>query len=157
MNNNFRLNGKLLNKWNKLGFSNDSVRLLLLIPPIQTGWAEGYMQAIERRTILNFARDVLGITPNDSVYKELCNWLEVRPDTNKISEMNEILSDWLETLTADECQMWRNRLLRICLEVAQASPQIGFTQKKTKFIHREEILQIDKISRLLSISTPQAT
>jgi hypothetical protein len=150
-----KLSKKSLKKWKSLGFSADTAKLLLLVPPVQTGWADGYIQSIEQRTIINFAKNEVGIKEDDKEFGLFENWMEIRPADETFALMNEILGDYLDSLPDSERKIWKNRLLRICLEVAQASPQIGFVTSADAKIHREEILQIDKISRLLSISNLQ--
>lgn len=150
--NNLNLPKRLKKKWASLGFKSETVKLLLLVPPIQTGWADGYIKPIEQRTIQNFAKSELGIEKNDVESLILKDWFELRPTEERFGLMNELLSDWLKSLPKEKSAIWRNRLLRICLEVAQSTPQIGFISNETSTIRRQEILQIDKISRLLSMS-----
>lgn len=157
MNNNLNLPKELVEKWESFGFDSETVKLLLLVPPIQTGWADGYIKPIEQRTILNFAKSELGIEKNDVEYLILKDWFEVRPTDERFDSMNDLLSELLKSLPKEESAVWRNRLLRICLEVAQSSPQIGFIPDETSVIRRQEIHQIDKISRLLSMSQAKVT
>ncbi len=152
MNTKYGLPAELNEKWESLGFSPQTFRLLLLVPPIQTGWAEGYLQAAEKRIIIDYAMKEVGFGITDKEFNHLERWLNVRPADESFELMNEILSEWLASLPEKESKKWRDTILRVCLEVAQASPQIGFLRNSKSLIRREENIQIEKISRLLSMA-----
>jgi hypothetical protein len=156
MANNVTISFDLIQKWQKLGYSPQTFQLLLLVPPVQTAWAEGYVQSAERRTIIDFANNELGIYQDEAAFLELEHWLNVRPTEERFNAMNEILTEWLCRMPKRESRIWRNRLLRICLKVAQSSANIGFLKTTFPAIRPEESLQIEKISRLLSISSTNA-
>lgn len=154
MNNNLHLPSALTEKWQSLGFAPKAFRLLLLAPPVQTAWAEGFLQAAERRAIINFAENEVGISREDPEFDELEHWLDVRPPDELFEAMSEILGKWLEAMPKIGGKYWRAALLRTCLEVAQASTEIGLLRKSRPQIHREEREQIQEISRRLGIAPP---
>lgn len=150
---NLQLPTNLSKKWQTLGFAPKSFRLLLLAPPVQTAWAEGFLQAAERRAILKFAETEAGISPEGAEYEELEHWLDVRPPDELFAEMSEILGEWLAAMPKTDGEYWRAALLRICLEVAHASPDIGLLRRNRPPIRREEQRQIEEISRRLGITS----
>ena len=141
----------LTQKWQTLGFTPKAFCLLLVAPPVQTAWAEGFLQAAERRAILKFAERQVGISPEDAEFDELEHWLDVRPSDEMFAAMFEILGEWLDVMPKADGEFWRNALLRICLEVARASPDIGLLRHNRPLIHREEQRTIEDISRRLGI------
>lgn len=151
MNKPLNLSEDLNRKWQDLGYTPGTLRLLFLIPPIQTAWAEGYMQAAESRKIIDFAKNELGIRAEDSEFADLKHWLKIRPTDKSFELMNEILSDLLNTIPKPEGKFWRDRILRFCLEVAQASQEIGFLGKNNSPVNQQESLQIEKLGRLLNV------
>lgn len=150
---NLQMPENIIEKWEALGFAPHTFRLLLLAPPVQTAWAEGFLQAVERRAIEKFAETEFGFAADALELTELKIWLAERPAENLFEKMNLLLNEWLEDLPSDEQHRWRNRILQVCLDVAHASPRIGFSPYKASPICADERREILEISRLLGFKT----
>lgn len=150
---NLQMPEKITKKWTALGFAPHTFRLLLLAPPVQTAWAEGFLQAGERRAIERFAETEFGFAADALEQAELKIWLDERPSGELFEKMNLLLNEWLEDLPSDEQNRWRNRILQACLDVAHASPRIGFTPYKMSPVCPDEEREILEISRLLGFKT----
>lgn len=135
------------NEWARLGYRAGTLPLLLLAPPVQVAWAEGFVQTGERRTILRMAAD-LRIAPGAPGYAELCDWLDVRPADDFFAEATALLRRWLETMPAARRAKLRNVLLLGCLEVAQASSSIGLLRDR-RGVNREEREQLAALGEKL--------
>lgn len=150
---NLQMPENIIEKWEALGFAAHTFRLLLLAPPVQTAWAEGFLQAGERRAIEKFAETEFGFAADSSELTELKIWLDERPSVDLFEKMNLLLNEWLEDLPPNEQNRWRNRILQACLDVAHASPRIGFTPYKISPVCPNEEREIMEISRLLNFKT----
>jgi len=146
---NLQMPQNLIKKWEKLGFVRNNFRLVFLAPLLQTAWAEGFLQAGERRAIENFAVLEFGIEPDTSEYSELKFWLDERPADDLFEKMNQILNEWLDAMQVNTRKRWRNRLLQACLDVAHSSPRIGFAARKLSNVCPDEKREIMQISRRL--------
>lgn len=136
--------------WSALGYRAETLPLLLLAPPVQVAWAEGFVQTGERRTILRLAAD-LRIAPGSPGYAELCDWLEHRPPDEFFARATALLRRWLETMPAARRTKLRNVLLLGCVEVAQASSSIGLLRDR-RGVNREEREQLAAIGEKLGFT-----
>jgi hypothetical protein len=150
---NLQMPTEIIEKWETLGFAPKTFRLLLFAPLIQTAWAEGFLQAGERRAIEKFAETEFDFAADALELAELKIWLDERPTSDLFEKMNLLLNEWLEDLPSDEQNRWRNRILQACLDVAHASPRIGFTPYKMSPVCPDEEREILEISRLLGFKT----
>jgi hypothetical protein len=112
---NLQMPKNIIEKWEVLGFAAHTFRLLLLAPPVQTAWAEGFLQAGERRAIEKFAETEFGFAADSLEIAELKIWLDERPTGDLFEKMNLLLNEWLEDLPSDERNRWRKRLCKLVL------------------------------------------
>jgi len=133
---------QLVQKWKEFGYEEETLFVLPFVPLLQLAWAEGFLQAGERRAILDLYHE-LGIADN-LIYDELILRINERPSEEFFAKANDILAQWLETLPKNQQANLRKFLHLGCLRVATASASIGLTPK-TKSICPEEQQQLEQI------------
>lgn len=146
---NFEKTPQTLGKWNELGFDAETLPLVFYAPLVQVAWAEGFLQAGERRRILEFAREN-GLS-EDLIYDELTVWLDERPPDYFFAAATEILRELLKELPEEEAEAWREKIQTACLEVANSSPSIGVLRDRDR-ISREEHREMEQIGNSLGFS-----
>jgi hypothetical protein len=102
----------------ELGFTIETVRLLPLIPILETAWAEGGVSASERKMVIDLAR-ARGIEDDSAADGQLAEWLDRRPDEGLFRRARRLISALFASgghfdLTPDD-------LLKYCEAIAEAS------------------------------------
>lgn len=140
---------EIVKKWESAGNDAECFLLLPFAPLLEVAWAEGFLQAGERRTILDLYNH-LEITA-DEVYNQLVLYLNERPTEEFFATANEILAEWLTELP----EIQRNNLKKFlhlgCLRVATASSKISLTPDVTS-ICQEERHTLEKIGNRFGFS-----
>ena len=142
-------------EWNKLGYPTETIRLLLLVPLVQTAWAEGFVQACERKTILKFAEE-LQVNGAATEYLYLIDWFENRPSEEFFARATELLCKWLAEMPIEQSVKIRKILFTGCFDVACASTEIGLRKEKQR-ISREERRELGLIGEKLGLTGTLAT
>ena len=148
---NLQLPPDLAARFCELGYHPGQYRLLLLAPAVQTAWAEGFMQAAEQRTIEKFARETVRVTAAE--VDELNVWFEHRPSDDQFGKLTGILNEWLDRMPVPDGGALKNSIVSVCLEVAQSSPRIGFTQDSSSPVCPDEERELLDIRQRLGIAT----
>jgi hypothetical protein len=102
----------------ELGFTIDTVKLLPLMPVLETAWAEGGVTAQERKMVIDLARS-RGIAEGSVADRQLAEWLDRRPEDGIFRRSGRLISALFASggrfdVTADD-------LLKYCEAVAEAS------------------------------------
>lgn len=140
---------EIVEKWRALGGDEKTLPLLTFAPAVQVAWAEGFMQAGERRTILElFAASGLA---DDDLKNELLGWLDERPSDDFFAAATEILSEWLAKMSSHRSAGLRDLLHERCVKVAEASTTIGL-RPGTRAVSREERRQLELIGNQLGFT-----
>ena len=109
-----------------LGYTPDTVKLLHLVPLIQTAWAEGNVSARERDLILQAAR-ARGIEAGSPADRQLNNWLTERPSEELFAKTLRAIAAILQSRSPDDRKTTEHDLLSLCTAIASASGGIvGF-------------------------------
>jgi hypothetical protein len=110
----------------ELGYTSDTVRLLHLVPLIQTAWAERGITIKERELILRAARS-RGIEAGSSADEQLIRWLTQRPSEEFFEKTLRIIGTILQSRPPEEREAGERDLLSLCTAIASASGGIvGF-------------------------------
>lgn len=116
---------EIVKKWEDAGNEAETFLLLPFVPLLEVAWAEGFLQAGERRTILDLYNHLE--VAEDEVYNQLILFLNERPTEEFFTKANDILAEWLAELP----EIQRNNLKKFlhlgCLRVATASSKISLT------------------------------
>lgn len=117
---------EVLRDLQELGYTSDTVRLLHLVPLIQTAWAERGISAKERDLILRAARS-RGIEAGSSADAQLMRWLTERPSQELFEKTLHIIGAILQSRPPEEREASERDLLSLCTAIAAASGGIvGF-------------------------------
>jgi hypothetical protein len=110
----------------ELGYTQDTVMLLHLVPLIQTAWAEGGVSAKERDLIVRAARS-RGIEAGSSADQQLMRWLTERPSEQLFEKTLRAIRAILQARPPEERESSERDLLSLCTAIASASGGIvGF-------------------------------
>jgi hypothetical protein len=89
----------------ELGFTPETVKLLPLIPVLETAWAEGGVTPEERRMVVDVAR-TRGIEEGSPADRQLAEWLDRRPDETVFRRaarlISALLADGRFDITSDD-------------------------------------------------------
>ena len=115
-----------------LKISRDNYRLVMLLPMVYVAWADGRIQAKERRLIMQVAED-RGLLENGG-RATLEHWLSIAPNEAQLKAdlamLNELCSSHgSDEFDADCAQM----LIAYCQDVADAAGSVlGFTSARSE-------------------------
>ena len=104
----------------QMGYSRETVRLVLLVPLVQVAWADGEVTGRERNFILEVAR-LRGIEQDGPVRRQLVNWLDHRPSEEFFQATLRFIGRLLEVLPMKERTARKRALISYCTRVAAAS------------------------------------
>lgn len=141
---------QVVEKAEQLGYVPDKLPILFLVPFVQVAWAEGFVQANEQKAILRFAEN-LHVGCDHSDYEELVRWFDERPTEEFFDRSLADLSELLEGIPPKQAARLRTMLQFGCVEVAQASGDIGLLRGRSN-IRREEREQLHYISERLGLA-----
>lgn len=119
-----------------LGYSPQKLPLLFMVPLVQVAWAEGFVQAGEKRAILRYAEN-FQINADEENFRQLGTWLNERPSDEFFNESLEDLQVILVNIPAKRAAYLREILQTGCVEVAGAAGEIGLLRNRSS-IQREE-------------------
>lgn len=120
----------------ELGYARHKLPLLFMVPLVQVAWAEGFVQAGEKRVILRYAEG-FQIENDEENLRQLAIWLDERPSDEFCDESLEDLQIILVNIPAKKAAYLRGILQTGCIEVANAAGEIGLLRSRSR-IQREE-------------------
>ena len=110
-------NPDVLNKLMELGIRAETVAALKIVPLVEVAWADGTLDAKERRAIAERA----GIAPGSAEGALLDAWLDRRPDAALLTAWTHLIRGMCEHFDADAVARLRTNLLERARAVAEAS------------------------------------
>lgn len=113
-------NEAVLDKLLQLGIRPETVAALALVPLAEVAWADGSIDAQERKAVLERA-EKSGIVPGSTDYALLESWLERRPEPKLRSAWTQMVEGLLEHMTAEQANALRAGLIERARNVASAS------------------------------------
>jgi hypothetical protein len=146
----FKLPLQVIEKSAELGYTPESLPLLLLVPFVQVAWAEGFVQTGEQKAILRFAEN-FSVKPGHTGYEQLLLWFDERPTDEFFTASIEDLRALLESLSDKQAARLRSMLQFGCVEVAHATGEIGFLRGRSN-IQREEREHLQHIGERLGLT-----
>lgn len=141
---------QVMEKGAQLGYAPDNLPLLFLVPFVQVAWAEGFVQASERKAILRFAAN-LRVKPQHQNFEQLLVWFDERPTEEFFDRSLEDLRALLADIPAKQAARLRTMLQFGCVEVAHAAGEIGLLRGRSN-INREERELLQNIGERLGLS-----
>jgi uncharacterized tellurite resistance protein B-like protein len=107
----------LLEALQDLGFHEDNLQLLHIVPLVQVAWADDSIADYERDRILRFAH-IRGIEPGSRAYQQLVQWLTVEPPQAFFENTLHAISAIMATLPPAEREASRKDLINYCTQIA---------------------------------------
>jgi hypothetical protein len=111
---------EILDKLLALGIKAETIAALSLVPLVEVAWADGTLDAKEKRATLERAREA-GMTPGSTAHALLEAWLERRPDPRLLDTWTQMIKGLREQLAPDEAARLKAALLDQARAVASAS------------------------------------
>lgn len=110
----------VLDRLMALGIRAETVTALFMVPLVEVAWADGTLDAKERRVILDRTGDS-GIAGGSAEYALLEAWLDRRPDPKLLTAWTHLVQGMCDQLGQDEAARLKAGLLERARAVASAS------------------------------------
>jgi hypothetical protein len=117
-------NPQLLERIAALGITRDTGGAFLLLPLIQTAWADGHVSHHERDAILRIGAE-RGVLPGSADHARIDQWLSQRPSDELFDAALEAIRVGVSVLPGPELRDRIAGIVDACREVASASGPLG--------------------------------
>lgn len=107
----------LLTALQELGFHEDSLQLLHIVPLVQVAWAEDSIAEYERERILQFAF-LHGILPGSASFNKLIDWLTEKPSEQFFENTLHAIGLVFAALPPEQREESRKNLINYCNQIA---------------------------------------
>ena len=111
---------EVLDRLLKLGIQAQTLAALSIVPLIEVAWADGELDAKERRAVLEHA-GAAGITSGSPAYGLLEAWLEHRPSQQLLDAWRDLVRAIREQIGPDEAERLKGEIVERARVVARAS------------------------------------
>ena len=111
---------EVLDRLLKLGIQAQTFAALCIVPLIEVAWADGALDAKERRAVLEHA-GAAGITSGSPAYGLLEAWLEHRPSQQLLDAWRDLVRAIREQIGAEEAGRLKAEIVERARVVARAS------------------------------------
>ena len=123
----------------KLGIQPETVAALAVVPLVEVAWADGSLDAKERRTVVESA----GIAKGSAAESLLDAWLERRPDPKLFTAWAEMVKGMCAQLGREDAERLRTGLLARARAVASASGGIFGVGSKVSKAEAETLARLE--------------
>ena len=110
---------EMLGELARLGFTPETIPLLLLVPILQVAWAKAGVSTPERRLIVNFARS-RGIGPGSPADRKLKEWLDTKPSEDTFHKAMRLICAMIDA-PEHRVNVDAHELIEYCEKIAHAS------------------------------------
>lgn len=128
-------NEATLDRMIELGLSVDTWAAVSLVPLVEVAWADGTVEAKERKAVLA-AAEANGVVSGSPSYDLLTGWLERKPDPALLDTWSSYVKQLCERIPPDEQRALREELIGRARHVAEAAG--GFLGLGAKISPAEE-------------------
>jgi len=111
---------EVLDRLLKLGIQAQTLAALSIVPLVEVAWADGALDAKERRTVLEHAA-AAGITSGSPAYGLLEAWLEHRPSQQLLDAWRDLVRAIREQIGPAEAERLKTEVVQRARVVARAS------------------------------------
>lgn len=132
---------EILSDLQALGYTEDTVALLHLVPLIQVAWADGDVAERERDLILDLAK-ARGLEEGSAAHRQLTGWLTQRPSEEFFQDTLRIVARLFEALTPERQAASKRDLVSYSADIASISGGILGLGRKVSREEREVIERI---------------
>jgi hypothetical protein len=113
-------NEALLDRLEELGFSDDTVPLVHLVPFVEMAWADGAVSPAARSRVIDAARE-RGVVEPSPAHRQLDAWLTTRPSAALFDEAPRLIAIMLGARSHGERETYVQAVLDRCTTIASAS------------------------------------
>ncbi len=131
------ISDEVLEKLCELGIESDTWAAVSIAPLVEVAWADGKIEASERKAVLS-AAEANGITSSSPSYLLLESWLAHRPDGRLLEVWGEFIVKLCSELGETERDALKNQLIGRARSVAEAAG--GFLGMGNKVSAEEEVV-----------------
>ncbi len=149
-------NQELLEALQALGYHEDNIQLLHLVPLVQVAWAKNSVAEYERDRILRLAH-LRGIEPGSKAYEQLTGWLDQKPSNRFIEDSLHALGILFEGLPPEEREASRKNLITYCTQIASSVGRRLLALPEISAEERALIAHIAEEVGAVSESSPEKT
>lgn len=135
----------LIDHLEDLGLGAETVLAITLVPLALVAWADGSIDAKERKAILDAAPE-RGIAPGSPAHELLVSWLETKPGAELVETWRRYVRGVWEQLNESERTALRSRMLGMARGVAEAAG--GFLGMGNKVSAAEQAVLDDMTATL---------
>jgi hypothetical protein len=136
--------GEVLQHLETLGFTDQTVSLLAMVPLVHVGWADGGMATSAAQRIMEASREH-HIEELSEAGRQLREWLESRPSDDFFDGALQAIRTVLQHQSFSERERYVRNLLKQCIDIAAASGGVlGFGK-----ISKSERDVLDRVRREL--------
>ncbi len=114
------VDGDLLDRLHELNVSRETLAALCLVPLIAVAWADGTIDAKERRAVLD-AAEQKGIAGEHPGYQLLESWLKQKPDAKLLASWKGYVATLSQTLNEAAANALKQDILGRARAVAEAA------------------------------------
>lgn len=132
----------VLDKLVALGIRAETVTALFMVPLVEVAWADGTLDAKERRAILDRTGDS-GVARGSTEYALLEAWLDRRPDPKLLTAWTHLVRGMCEQLGPDGAARLKAGLLERARTVASASGGVFGIGSKVSNIEAAVLAQLE--------------
>jgi len=111
---------KVLDRLQEIGLTPVSASVVSIIPMLAVAWADGELDAKERKAILDAAHEQ-GIESGTAANKMLSEWLDTRPDNSLFDTWKSYVKAMCQELSAEEVSATKEASLERARHVARAA------------------------------------
>jgi len=111
---------RILTALEQLGYDQNNIRLLYIVPLVHVAWIDGSVSEAERSRIIVLAT-LHGVRENAPAYQQLMGWLDRRPSDEFFQATLRAIQTILQSMPETQRQGRTDFLIRCCREVAFAS------------------------------------
>ena len=111
---------KLLDELLAAEITPKTLTALSLLPAVYVAWANGYVEAVERKAVLDAAHSV-GVCEGTPAYELLECWLKLRPTDRLIEAWKEFIHASRPTLSVDAFRQLRDSAMTRARDIASAA------------------------------------
>ena len=134
---------EMLDKLCALGIDAESWAAVSIAPMVEVAWADGKIDAAERRAVLA-AAEANGLQNVSSGIALLENWLDQRPDKTLMEAWEALVVKLCEEMNPAERDTLKNQVMGRARDVAEATGGILGLGKKTSAVEEAVLVRLEK-------------
>jgi hypothetical protein len=111
-------NQAMIEELQRIGYTEETISLLSIVPLVEVAWAEGGVADREREMIFDIARS-RGIEPGSAAHEQLVQWCALRPSHLFFEDTLHAIGMMLAHLPPEQRERSRENLIAYCNQIAE--------------------------------------